>query len=412
MLSQARRSWEAPAQPSGKSGAVEVLSQARRSWEAGESPARGSRRASKKTEVEAVRTSGELSWIAGAVPSKLGARKHRPSSPPSPGCRPDPGGEAHWTTAFGTATDWTVPGGLDSPGKSGTPGSKAPAAGEFLDSLDIDLGCCRSALGLEPEPEPGFEPEPGPNPKPERRPNPKPERQLPHTKLARQTSTESRRKPSTEDRPARQRRPAALLPPPSPSRAVELLVEEISAAHAPVLPAAFVPTTPDHRSNTSDSESTVCHSPNQTSPPEPVRNSWTELPSQQPEPYAIATAVKMHPRMEPWALRDLIHTAASAETPASTEKNMSYGYTAVGQRLVREIFLRFDVDRDGHLSKAELRHFAMATEGEVYDDETLDDLLRSFRSGPNGLTLGGFMTLYRETELMDLARDAHQLGIQ
>ena len=91
---------------------------------------------------------------------------------------------------------------------------------------------------------------------------------------------------------------------------------------------------------------------------------------------------------------------------------MSYGYTALGQRLVRDIFLRFDTDRDGHLSKAELRRFAMATEGEFYDDATLEELLKSFRSGPHGLTLAGFMALYRETELMDLARDVRQLQIR
>ena len=80
-------------------------------------------------------------------------------------------------------------------------------------------------------------------------------------------------------------------------------------------------------------------------------------------------------------------------------------------RLVRQLFAHFDADSDGHLSKPELRAFALATEGTEYDDDTLEELLRSFHSGSRGLTLSGFLALYRETELMDLARDARSLGL-
>ena len=391
-----------------------MLSQPHRSWEAGTEKAftgQPSREENKK-DAAGVRTSApELSWISDAVPSRLGARKHRPISPPSPSGKQKPA-EAHWTASFGTATDWVVPGGLDSPGKAGAgKSSAAPPASDFLDALDIDL-CCSTSRRSEPEPEPEPEPQPQPQPQPDA-----------------STSTPPRRRsPSSDEKPARQRRPAALLPPPSPS--AESLVAAINAAHAPVLPAAFA-TTPDRNRELPDTGSgTGCHSPNQTSPPEPVRNPWVELDKaqeqqqhhqhqhqhqqqrEQREQQRREQQEAARARTEPWALHELIHTPASADTlPPSEETSPGRGYTTLGQRLVRAIFARFDQDRDGHLSKAELRSFAMATEGEVYDDETLEDLLKSFRSGPRGLTLAGFMGLYRETELMDLARDVRQLRI-
>ena len=147
MLSQARRSWEAETVSSSSPTRV------RRSWEAAtEKPSEAGERAAKGIGcVEDVRTSGELSWIADPVPSKLGTNKQRPASPPSPQYKPKPAAEAHWTTAFGSATDWSMPGGLESPGNKNTSTSRAPAAEDFLDALDIDLGCPMSARGHEPD---------------------------------------------------------------------------------------------------------------------------------------------------------------------------------------------------------------------------------------------------------------------
>lgn len=366
-----------------------MLGRARRSWEVEtERPSESSSASTETDSLEQVRTSGEISWMADPVPSKLGARKQRPASPPSPRYTPKPAGEAHWTSAFGSTTDWTVPGGLDTPEK------RSAGRTQPLDEVDIDLGCSGSAWGPAPEPEP----------------EPEPERHLRHTERVGHNCIEGRRNPSRDDKPVRYRRPAALLPPPSPTQVAESLVEEIAAVHAAVLPAAFGPATPVRHPRIAGADDVGFQSPDHTSPPEPVRNSWTAQSEAQPA--AVAT-VETHAQAKSWTLHDLIHTPASAETLTSTqEREISYGYTPLGQRLVREIFLRFDVDRDGHLSKAELRRFAMATEGEVYDDETLNELLKSFRSGPRGLTLAGFMALYRETELMDLAQDARQLQIQ
>ena len=371
------------------------LAQPRCSWEAGTEQPESDKPSLRRTNAAGMRTSAELSWLGEAVPSKLGSSDIRPLSPESPTERQrpsqKPAGEAHWTSRFGTATDWaSVPGGLESPDKKPPRSSCAsapPAAADFLDVFGIDLGCAstpprgRSGWSAQPEPEP--EPEPTP---------------------------ERRKSPNTEER-RRQRRPAALLPPPSPGDAAAVsLMAAIHAAHAPVLPAAF-PVTPEHGGQKENVDGGTCPSPNQTSPPEPVRQPWNEVPT---EVLPARSNPFMQParRAEPWPLHVLIHTPASADNgPASADRPLSHGYTAAGLRLVRLVFERFDQDNDGHLSKPELRNFAMATEGEVYDDETLDDLLKSFRSGVAGMTLQGFVQLYRETELMDLARDVHQLNI-
>ena len=152
---------------------------------------------------------------------------------------------------------------------------------------------------------------------------------------------------------------------------------------------------------------------NAYSPPEKVQPSLAPHPPRQPRPAPVA---KPEPALQPapapaapLSLEALIHTPATASTGRGA--NAADGYTPLGLRLVRQLFAHFDADSDGHLSKPELRAFALATEGTEYDDDTLEELLRSFHSGSRGLTLSGFLALYRETELMDLARDARSLGL-
>ena len=128
-----------------------MLSQPRRSWEAGTEKAftgQPSREENKKN-AAGVRTSApELSWISDAVPSRLGARKHRPVSPPSPSGKQKPA-EAHWTASFGTATDWVVPGGLDSPGKADAGKSSAAPPGNRCDGCQASRAASLVRAGFD-----------------------------------------------------------------------------------------------------------------------------------------------------------------------------------------------------------------------------------------------------------------------
>ncbi|KAI9336642.1 hypothetical protein DFJ73DRAFT_850137 [Zopfochytrium polystomum] len=67
-----------------------------------------------------------------------------------------------------------------------------------------------------------------------------------------------------------------------------------------------------------------------------------------------------------------------------------------------EIFGRFDDDGDGALSRKELEAFAIATNGEKFEDEAVDELKKSFNVDANdNLTKRGFLEMYQLQTLSD-----------
>ncbi|KAI8998220.1 hypothetical protein BC832DRAFT_542174 [Gaertneriomyces semiglobifer] len=62
---------------------------------------------------------------------------------------------------------------------------------------------------------------------------------------------------------------------------------------------------------------------------------------------------------------------------------------------LKEIFHRFDVDKDGALSRDERDAFAVAANGEKFSEESHAELLEYFDCTPDGkLTLEGFLEMY------------------
>ncbi|OZJ05647.1 hypothetical protein BZG36_01477 [Bifiguratus adelaidae] len=62
--------------------------------------------------------------------------------------------------------------------------------------------------------------------------------------------------------------------------------------------------------------------------------------------------------------------------------------------ILDKIFVRFDVDKDGHLSRSELNAFATATNGAPFTDQELAEIDDNFDMDEQGLTKGGFIQLY------------------
>ncbi|KAI9096156.1 hypothetical protein DFS34DRAFT_624178 [Phlyctochytrium arcticum] len=72
------------------------------------------------------------------------------------------------------------------------------------------------------------------------------------------------------------------------------------------------------------------------------------------------------------------------------------------EEALKEIFARFDVDKDNSLSREELDNFAIAANGEKFDDATLEELKESFDVTKEGnLTLDGFIDMYHLQTLSD-----------
>ncbi|KAI8820679.1 uncharacterized protein EV422DRAFT_567574 [Fimicolochytrium jonesii] len=89
-------------------------------------------------------------------------------------------------------------------------------------------------------------------------------------------------------------------------------------------------------------------------------------------------------------------------------------WTPAAERALREIFARFDVDKDGALSPAEVDDFAVATNGEKFSEDTHSELTTYFECTDDGkLTLEGFMDMYHLQTLSDEAetwKDLRKLG--
>jgi Ca2+-binding EF-hand superfamily protein len=72
------------------------------------------------------------------------------------------------------------------------------------------------------------------------------------------------------------------------------------------------------------------------------------------------------------------------------------------EKALRDVFDRFDVDKDGALNKEELDEFAKATNGEVFDKETLADIKENFEVNDKGwLTRDGFVDMYHLQTMAD-----------
>ncbi|KAJ3414919.1 hypothetical protein HDV05_005868 [Chytridiales sp. JEL 0842] len=67
-----------------------------------------------------------------------------------------------------------------------------------------------------------------------------------------------------------------------------------------------------------------------------------------------------------------------------------------------EIFARFDFDNDFALSNEELEAFAIATNGEKFEEDAIAELKKSFNVDANGnLTRQGFLEMYQLQTLSD-----------
>ncbi|KAJ3071983.1 hypothetical protein HDU98_004471 [Podochytrium sp. JEL0797] len=67
-----------------------------------------------------------------------------------------------------------------------------------------------------------------------------------------------------------------------------------------------------------------------------------------------------------------------------------------------EIFCRFDDDNDGALNRLELERFAIATNGEKFEEEAIEELKKSFNVNADGhLTRAGFLEMYQLQTLSD-----------
>ncbi|KAJ3401597.1 hypothetical protein CcCBS67573_g06407 [Chytriomyces confervae] len=67
-----------------------------------------------------------------------------------------------------------------------------------------------------------------------------------------------------------------------------------------------------------------------------------------------------------------------------------------------EIFARFDDDNDGALNRLELERFAVATNGEKFEEAAIDELKKSFNCNADGnLTRTGFLEMYQLQTLSD-----------
>jgi Ca2+-binding EF-hand superfamily protein len=70
-------------------------------------------------------------------------------------------------------------------------------------------------------------------------------------------------------------------------------------------------------------------------------------------------------------------------------------FTPSAERVLTEIFEKFDVDKDGALNKNELDAFATATNGTPFDKETLQEIKDAFDvNEKEDLTKKGFFEMY------------------
>ncbi|KND00007.1 uncharacterized protein SPPG_04354 [Spizellomyces punctatus DAOM BR117] len=88
-----------------------------------------------------------------------------------------------------------------------------------------------------------------------------------------------------------------------------------------------------------------------------------------------------------------------ARAPLLTDDDV---FTPAAESALKEIFSRFDVDKDGNLSRAEIDAFAIAANGEKFDEATIEELSDSFDTTADGkLTLEGFLDMYHLQTLSD-----------
>ncbi|KAG5461623.1 MAG: hypothetical protein BJ554DRAFT_6155 [Olpidium bornovanus] len=82
--------------------------------------------------------------------------------------------------------------------------------------------------------------------------------------------------------------------------------------------------------------------------------------------------------------------------PLLDEEDEDGDLTAEFERVLREVFERFDVDRDGEWSTDELQAFAAETNGEQFDDDSLKEIAENFECsrGTGNLLPAGFVQLY------------------
>ncbi|KAJ1561561.1 hypothetical protein HK405_003532 [Cladochytrium tenue] len=83
--------------------------------------------------------------------------------------------------------------------------------------------------------------------------------------------------------------------------------------------------------------------------------------------------------------------------------------TAATQAALLEVFGRFDDDGDGALSRSELEAFAIATNGEKFEEDAVDELKKSFHVDKNeNLTKRGFLEMYQR----DLIKHGYSVKLQ
>ncbi|KAJ3110585.1 hypothetical protein HDU96_006461 [Phlyctochytrium bullatum] len=101
--------------------------------------------------------------------------------------------------------------------------------------------------------------------------------------------------------------------------------------------------------------------------------------------------------------------STAAPTPATVKKVKRVALIGPNDQLTQqvvtallEIFGRFDDDNDGALSREELEAFAIATNGEKFEEEAVNELKKSFNVDGNGnLTRRGFLEMYQLQTLSD-----------
>ncbi|KAJ3286271.1 hypothetical protein HK104_009119 [Borealophlyctis nickersoniae] len=69
-------------------------------------------------------------------------------------------------------------------------------------------------------------------------------------------------------------------------------------------------------------------------------------------------------------------------------------FTPDAQAALLEIFARFDKDKDGALNRAELDEFAIASNGEKFDEASVRELLEAFDNQDGKLTKDGFLDMF------------------
>ncbi|RKP21207.1 hypothetical protein ROZALSC1DRAFT_606, partial [Rozella allomycis CSF55] len=85
--------------------------------------------------------------------------------------------------------------------------------------------------------------------------------------------------------------------------------------------------------------------------------------------------------------------------PFLTPKNQ---LSPLFEKIFTSIFKKYDLDQDGCLNKSELDAFALATNGEQFEEESLKKILELVEKNEQGfLTLKGFLQMYACQALAD-----------